>query len=89
MGAAFLFIGIYGITVFKNFFSFAPSNYIYLPFICTGIFMMVVGLLSLWCTPKGVSWLLYFYGLIIFALFVITLMMSAGFVMRRGAVKMI
>ena len=39
---------------FKDFFSFAPSQAIYVPIICIGIFMTIVGVLSLWCTPKGI-----------------------------------
>lgn len=87
IGVAFLTIGIYGMTVFKNFFSFAPSNYIYLPFICIGIFMILVGLLSLWCTPKGVTWLLSLYAVIIFSLFIVVLAVSAIFMVKRGALE--
>jgi len=83
LGVGFLTIGIYGMTVFKDFFSFAPSNYIYTPFICIGLFMMIVGVLSLWCTPKGVTWLLYLYGIIVFVLFVAVLILSAAFVVKR------
>ena len=84
---AFFVIGIYGIKMFKDFFTFAPGNIIYLPFICIGIFMMLVGMLSLWCTPKGVSWLLYLYGIIVFILFVAILALSAAFMVKRDTVS--
>jgi len=86
IGAAFLTIGIYGMTVFKNFFAFAPSTQIYVPFICIGLFMMIVGIMSLWCTPKGVIWCLYLYSIIVFVLFVAVLALSALFVVKRSAV---
>ena len=84
---AFFVIGIYGIKMFKDFFTFAPGNIIYMPFIGIGIFMMLVGMLSLWCTPKGVSWLLYSYGVIVFILFVAILGLSALFMVKRDTVS--
>lgn len=87
IGLAFFIIGIYGIKVFKDFFSFAHGNTIYIPFISIGLFMMVVGILSLWCTPKGISWLLYLYGVIVFLLFVSILAISVLFVVKRDAIE--
>ncbi len=83
MGLAFMIIGIYGIRVFKNFFSFAPASTIYVPFISIGVFMMIVGMLSLWCTPKGVTWLLNMYAVVVFILFVAVLAISVLFVVKR------
>lgn len=83
LGLVFFVIGVYGIRVFKEFFTFAPSNYIYVPFICIGAFMMAVGLLSLWCTPKGISWLLYVYGMIIFVLFIAVFAMAILFAVKH------
>lgn len=85
IGLAFLVIGIYGYKVFSDFFQFAPSSHIYIPLICIGITMMGIGLLSLWCTPKGVSWLLYLYGAIIFVLFVAIFSISVLFMVKRDA----
>jgi len=85
IGFAFLAIGIYGLQVFKSFLTFAPSNYIYIPTICIGAFLVLVGALSLWCTPKGVTWLLYLYGLIVFVLFVALVGVSTLFMVKRDA----
>jgi multisubunit Na+/H+ antiporter MnhG subunit len=85
IGLAFLVIGIYGIKVFKNFLQFAPANTIYVPIICIGLFMMIVGILSLWCTPKGVSWLLHVYGVVVFVLFLSVMAVSVLFVVKRDA----
>jgi len=82
-GVAFCIVGIYGMTVFKNFFTFAPSKTIFLPFIGIGTFMIVIGLLSIWYTSKGVTWCLNIYGIIVFVLFVAVLAMSSLFVVRR------
>lgn len=85
IGLAFFIIGIYGFKVFSHFFSFAPGTSIYVPIICIGLFMMITGILSLWCTPKGVSWLLYIYGVVIFVLFLAIFSTSIVFMVRRDA----
>jgi hypothetical protein len=39
--------------------------------------------MSFWCIPKGVSWLLYLYGAIVFLLFVALMTISSMFMIRR------
>lgn len=88
LGIFLLAIGIYGMTVTNVLFiTFAAKNTIYLPFVIIGLFMVFVGSLSLWCTPKGVTWLLYLYGMIIFVLFVVVFTLSALLVVRHDAVN--
>lgn len=89
IGLAFLIAGIYGFKVFREFFSFAPSTTIYVPIICIGLFMIIVGVLSLWCTPKGVIWLLYVYSALIFVFFVSIFAVSIMFTVKHDAVKKI
>lgn len=84
-GIVFLAVGIYGMRAFKDVFSFAPGQAIYLPIICIGIFMSIVGVLSLWCTPKGVTWLLYLYSGVIFILFLTIFTISTIFLVRRDS----
>ena len=86
-GIVFLAVGIYGMRAFKDVFSFAPGQAIYVPIICIGIFMSIVGVLSLWCTPKGVTWLLYLYSGVIFILFLTIFTISTIFMVRRDSVR--
>lgn len=87
IGLALTVVGIYGYRMFKQFFSFAPSTAIYIPIISIGIFMIVVGALSLWCTPKGVSYLLYLYSVIVFVLFLTTFTIGVLFFARRDTIE--
>lgn len=88
IGALLLTIGIYGLTVTNVLFvQFAPNNAVYTVFVCIGLFMVFVGSLSLWCTPKGITWLLYLYATIVFVLFAVVFMISALLVVRRDAVE--
>jgi len=83
LGLALLVIGAYGIKSFKYFFTFAPSQQIYVPVICIGLFMMIVGVLALWCVPKGVNSLLILYSIIIFILFLSIFTISIIFMVQR------
>jgi hypothetical protein len=58
-----------------------------LPIICIGVFMILVGALALWCTPKGISYLLYFYSVIVFMLFLSTFTISVLFFARRDTIE--
>lgn len=87
IGVLLLAIGVYGLTGTNVLFlTFASTFNIYIPFVCIGLFMVIVGALALWCTPKGVIWLLYFYGVIVFLLFVVVFSLSALLVVRHDAV---
>ena len=86
LGLALTIVGIYGYRMFKQFFSFAPSTAIYIPIIAIGVFMIIIGALSLWCTPKGVSYLLYVYAFIVFVLFLAIFTISVLFFARRDTV---
>lgn len=79
-------IGIYGLQVFKDFFQFTTGSHLYIPILVVGIVMTVVGVLSLWFTPKGLSWMLYIYGIIVFVLFVVIFSMSILFMAKRQPV---
>lgn len=85
IGLVFLVVGIYGTRSFKEIFSFTQSSYIYVPIICIGLFMCIVGVLALWCTPKGVTWLLYLYSVVVFVLFLSVFTISILFVVKRDA----
>jgi hypothetical protein len=85
IGLIFLVIGVYGFKVFTDFFSFAPSKFIYIPIMCIGIVMMITGILSLWCTPKGIRWLLNTYAVGIFVLFLAIFAFSIFFTVKRDA----
>jgi hypothetical protein len=86
LGLALTIVGIYSYRMFKQFFSFAPSTAIYIPIIAIGVFMIIIGALSLWCTPKGVSYLLYIYAFIVFVLFLAIFTISVLFFARRDTV---
>lgn len=88
LGVLLFTIGIYGLSVTNVLFiTFASQRTIYLPFLLIGLFMMIVGSLSLWCTPKGITWLLYLYGCIIFILFAAVFILSALLIVRHDAVE--
>lgn len=88
LGVLLLTIGIYGMSVTNVLFvTFASQKAIYLPILFVGLFMVFVGALSLWCTPKGITWLLYLYGCIIFVLFAVVFALSALLVVRHDAVE--
>lgn len=87
IGLALFVVGIYGYRMFKQFFSFAPSTAIYIPIIAIGVFIIVCGALSLWCTPKGVSYLLYLYSFIVFVLFLSTFTLGVLFFARRDTIE--
>jgi len=88
LGVLLLTIGIYGLSVTNVLFiTFVSQKAIYLPILFIGLFMVFVGSLSLWCTPKGVTWLLYLYGIIIFVLFATVFALSALLVVRHDAVE--
>jgi hypothetical protein len=87
IGSAFLLIGVYGYKMFRDFFSFAPSTAIYIPIVSIGLFMILVGTLSLWCIPKGVTSLLYIYSIIVFLLFLSTFTVSILFIARRDKIE--
>jgi len=87
LGLALTIVGIYGYKMFKQFFSFAPSTAIYIPIIAIGVFMIIIGALSLWCTPKGVSYLLYVYAFIVFVLFLAIFTISVLFFARRDTIE--
>lgn len=87
IGVGLSIVGIYGYRMFKQFFSFAPSTAIYVPIICIGVLMIIVGALALWCTPKGVSYLLYFYSVLVFILFLSTFTVSVLFFARKDTVE--
>jgi len=80
-------VGVYGLKVFKNFFEFTNGNHLYIPILVIGIVMTVVGILSLWFTPKGLSWMLYIYGVIVFALFLVIFFMSILFMVKRKPIE--
>ena len=88
LGVLLFTIGIYGLSVSNVLFiTFVSQKAIYLPILFIGLFMMFVGSLSLWCSPKGVTWLLYLYGVIIFVLFAAVFILSALLVVRHDAVS--
>lgn len=87
IGVCLFIIGVYGYRMFKQFFTFAPSTAIYVPIICIGVLMVIVGALALWCTPKGVSYLLYIYSILVFILFLSTFTVSVLFFARRDTVE--
>lgn len=87
IGLSFMLIGIYGFKMFKQFFSFAPSTAIYVPILSIGLFMILVGALSLWCIPKGVSSLIYLYAIVVFLLFLSAFTVSLLFISRRETVE--
>jgi len=88
VGIALFVVGVYGYKMFKQFFAFAPSTTIYIPIICIGLFMIVVGALSLWCIPKGVRYLLYVYAVVVFVLFLSIFTISVLFFARRDAIEL-
>lgn len=45
--------------------------------------MFAVSVMSFWCIPRGISWLLYMYGIIVFILFVAVMTFSSMFMIRR------
>lgn len=83
LGASLLFLGVYGLKDFHSFFTFTSGNSVWIALACIGLFMLFTALLSFWCIPKGVSWLLNFYGAIIFILFVAVLVASSVFMVKR------
>lgn len=83
IGLALLVIGTVGINTFKDFFTFSPGNAIFVPIICIGLFMTIVGILSLWCTPKGIRWLLFLYSIIVFLFFLAIFSVSIIFMVKR------
>jgi hypothetical protein len=87
LGVSILISGIYGYRAFKHFFQFVDSTHLYLFVISLGVFMVMIGVLSLWCTPKGVTWLLYGYGAIVFILFLAVLATSVAFLVRRDPLE--
>jgi tetraspanin-7 len=47
--------------------------------------MCIVGVLAMWCTPKGVSWLLHLYSAVIFLLFLAVFTTAILFVVKRDS----
>lgn len=86
IGFSLMIVGLYGLKVFQEFFSFAPSDMIYYPLISIGLFMMLIGALSFWCTPKGIVWLLKLYGVLIFVLFLSIFSISIFFTVKYNSV---
>lgn len=86
IGFVLLIVGFYGLKVFRQFFAFAPSIWIYYPLIAIGLFMMLVGALSFWCTPKGIVWLLNVYAILIFLLFLSIFSFSVFFTVKNDSV---
>jgi len=87
LGFCLALIGIYGLKSFDSFFSMVSTSSVWTSLLIIGIFMVFVALLSFWCIPKGVTWLLNMYGLIVFLLFVCVLCSSSVFMIRRDALE--
>lgn len=85
IGFCLVVVGFYGFRVFRQFFTFAPSTSIYFPVIAIGVFMMFVGALALWCTPKGTVWLLNVYSVLIFILFLSIFSVSILFAVKHDS----
>lgn len=87
IGFSLIVVGLYGMKVFQEFFSFAPSEMIYYPLIFIGLLMMLIGALSFWCTPKGIVWLLNIYAGLIFLVFLSIFSFSVFFTVKHNSVK--
>lgn len=87
LGGSLVFIGAYGLKDFHSFFSVASSSTIWAIFLCTGLFIISVAIMSFWFIPKGVRWLLYSYGVFIFFLGFIVLGASSAFLIKRDMLE--
>jgi len=87
LGISFVLIGIYGLKTLTDFFQFTTGTYLFLPIIGVGLLMTVVGALSMWCTPKGISWLLHAYATFVFFVFTAVLVISVMFLVKRAPVE--
>lgn len=83
LGGCLVFIGVYGLRDFHSFFTFTSSSSVWATFLCAGLFMLSVAVLSFWCIPKGVRWLLNVYGGLVFILCLVVLGTSTVFMVRR------
>jgi hypothetical protein len=87
LGACLFLIGIYGLKDLNSTFTFASNNSVWLAFICIGVFMLVVAVFSFWYIPKGVTWLLNFYGLVVFILCIAVVCASSAFMIKRDSLE--
>lgn len=87
LGICFLMVGVYGLHTFRDFFVFTSGQTLYVPIMVMGIIITITGVLSLWFTPKGLAWLLYAYGIIVFILFIVTFSISAAFMVKRSPLE--
>ena len=85
IGLGLLLIGVYGLNSFKDILTlstYVPSTSIYIAIICLGLFILVIGILSLWCTINNITWLLYIYSVLVFALFLSVFSVSILFIVK-------
>lgn len=87
LGISLVFLGCYGLKDFHSFFTFAASSSVWVAFLAIGLFILCIAVLSFWCIPKGVSWLLNLYGIVVFLLFVAVLCSSSAFMIKREALE--
>jgi hypothetical protein len=87
IGLALILVGVYGMHSFKDFFTLVPSANIYIAIICVGVFIIIVGMLSLCCAYKNLAWLLHLYSLVVFLLFLTIFTISILFVVKRDTVR--
>jgi len=87
LGVSLVFLGIYGLKDFHSFFTFAASSSVWIAFLAIGLFILCIAVLSFWCIPKGISWLLNLYGMVVFLLFVAVLCSSSAFMIKREALE--
>lgn len=83
MGLSLVTLSVYGFKNFQELFSVSASSTIWFVILTTGLLMFTLSVMSFWCIPRGISWLLYVYGTIVFILFVAVIVLSSVFMVRR------
>lgn len=86
IGVALFIIGIYGLSSFRDFSAIVPSANIYIAIICVGLFIVLIGIISLWCSTQNAAWLLNIYSLIVFILFLGVFTLSVLLIAKREKV---
>lgn len=87
LGGCLVLIGIYGLKDLNMPLRFVSASSVWTVLLCIGMFMVLVAVLSFWCIPKGVSWLLKLYAVIVFMLFVAVVCASSVFIVKRDSLE--